>query len=199
MVVEVTSATSCSKHRDPWNQTRPFNVCLKSPEIRIQQADGHQKKKQQIKTLPPLLHSLLLFRRSILPTCVFFQLNSEFTALPLRSPLLFWTVMGPTKRECCTETEMSGMFHLRQSCTRSMEPSVKTAVDSCRVPEGKWWPGVQHVLCAVGDPPLARTAHPPEQCPGSTAKRPHWKIWPSLIWNKKNHKTIEKHHFKEKP
>lgn len=92
---------------------------LKSESNRV---DRHQKKKQQTKTLPPLFHSLLLCRYNTLPTYEFFQLHSEFTALPLCSSLLFWTLIEPTKHECCTETEISGTFHLRQSCTGNVEP-----------------------------------------------------------------------------
>lgn len=107
-----------------------------------------KEKQQQMKTLTPLLHSLLLFTYSILLTQVFFQFNSLNLLLCLYAPLSCSEQSQGLKHERCTETEMSGTSHLRQSCTWNVEPFVKKAVDSCRVTESKWWPGGQKgALC----------------------------------------------------
>lgn len=103
-----------------------------------------KRKKQQMKTLTPLLHSLLLLRYNFLLTQVFFQFNSLNLLLCLYAPLSCSEQSRGLKREHCTETEMSGTSHLRQSCTWNVEPFVKKAVDSCRATESKWWPGVQN-------------------------------------------------------
>lgn len=100
---------------------------LKSSNRRI----DTNRKKQQMKTLTPLLHSLLLFRYNFLLTQVFFQFNSLNLLLCLYTPLSCSEQSRGLKRECCTETEMSGTSHLRQSCTWNVEPFVKKAVDSC--------------------------------------------------------------------
>jgi len=80
-----------------------------------------------------------------------------------------------------------------------MQHTVNKAVNSCGVTESA--NGTQAsitVLFTVGDLSFACRADLPEQYTGSTGKRPHWNIWPSLIWNKKNYKTIEKSNFKVK-
>lgn len=106
-----------------------------------------------MKTLTPLLHSLLLLRFSILSTQVFFQFNYLNLLLCHYAPLScsdqsqgLQNVNPAQKLKCLAHSTWD-----KAAPHWNMEPFVKKAVDSCRVTESKWQPGVQNgALCSGG-------------------------------------------------
>lgn len=108
------------------------------------------KGKNKNEKSPRLLHSLLLFRYSILLNCVLFQLNSEFTALPLHSSLFSKQSQGIQNVAAAQKLKCLAHYTWDKAALEMWNPLSReqwTAAE-CRVTESKWQPGVQNsALC----------------------------------------------------